>query len=411
MSRRALVAPAVALFALLVVVGIFAGPDGRELGDTSFGTTPAGQRAALELLARIAPPVARSFDAPDALPPDASVLFVDPRLRLCAPAPGAETEAADEGARAPAATPASPDAPPAASDRDAAPLLAWIGGGGTALVLLGSEGSCAGDARIGEEPVPPRLAGALPPPRDVAVLGTIVTGELTPAPRALDLGDLASFDDDALGDRGWRVVARAGTRPFVLERAIGDGRLVLAADHRFVTNAELDRADAAPLLADLVRRYGIDLVDERAHGLRRERRASAYLVRSSALPFFLVAGVLGAVFAWGGGAVPARRLRDEDPEAPTLERYVASLAALYRSTRDHARALELTREATASRVRRHFGLAPETPLVALVERLRSTKGATPEAIDLLAHGAPVRSRDELVRAARLLDRLAQEVRR
>lgn len=399
-SRRAWVAPAVALLAVLAMLGLFGGDPGLDLGATSFGTVPAGQRAALELLARIAPPVSRSFAPPEALPADASVLYVDPWVRLCSPA-----------AAAPAGGDASPTEPPAERDRDAAPLLAWVETGGTALILLGVDGPCAGDARLGDLVLPGRLLGALPPPRDTALLGAVVSGDLVPAPRGLGLRDLVTFQGAGVEEAGWAVVASADGRPFVVERAIGRGRLALAADHRFVTNAELDQADAAPLLFDLVRRYRIDRIDERAHGMRRVRSASAYLARSTAVPFFVAIALLGAVLAWGGAALPVRRLADDDPEAPTLERFVASLAALYRATRDHARALERTRELTASRLRRHFGLAPETPLGLLVERLRKLPRATPEAIDVLASAPPARSRDELERAARLLERLVQEVRR
>jgi len=91
---------------------------------------------------------------------------------------------------------------------------------------------------------------------------------------------------------------------------------------------------------------------------------------------------------------------------PALAR--ARTVALYAATRDHRRVLERYRELTAARLRRHFGLAPDTPLATLIERLRRERRAAPAAIDLLAAGAGARDEAALRAAARALDGLVRE---
>jgi hypothetical protein len=111
----------------------------------------------------------------------------------------------------------------------------------------------------------------------------VVTGELVSEPRRLEMPRLARFRDTG----AWQLRARIDADPFVLEYGLGTGRLVAVADATFLRNAWLDRADAAPLALDLVRRYGVDAIDERWHGLRLEQRSLRYLADSPALVVFL----------------------------------------------------------------------------------------------------------------------------
>src|SRR5262249_36623472 len=78
--------------------------------------------------------------------------------------------------------------------------------------------------------------------------------------------------------------------------------------------------------------------------------------------------------AWRGGLVPPRTVDQDAPPAPTLETFVTSLATLYAGSHDYERLLARYRDATARRLRRHFGLPAEVPLDTVPPRAEPPRG-------------------------------------
>jgi hypothetical protein len=390
-------AAAVAAFFALLLLGLLTGDDPRDFTQTSFGKLPFAYGAVFDLLRELGLPVARSFAGPDALSAGATVWWIEPNgLVKSAPPPDAESH------------------PQPPSPLAGAPLAGFVERGGTAVVLLpvGLDGAASAVETVAGLAVPARHVIASPHGAD-AEEGTPTGAQVEPGPIAsrarslvVDAPVVFDADDGALGD--WRVAAKLGGEPFVLERAVGDGRLVLGADPRFLSNQWLDRGDAALLAVDLVRAYGTPHIDERAHGITAQRGTLAYLARSPAAPFFAALALVGLVLAWNGAALPRRTLVDADPDAPTLESFVASLARLYAATGDHARVLARARELAARRLRRHFGLPPDAPVDRLLERLARTRRLPAPGLDVLSRGAPVRDAAGLERAVAALDQLVEE---
>jgi len=380
---------ALGAFFLLIVAGLIRQADTRELSATSFGSVPAGHGALYQLLAEAGLPVARSFASPDQLAPQRTIWWIEPSL---------SREKKD--AR-----------PPSLLAGEA--FAHWIEQGGRAVVLLGAPSRQR--VVIAGVALPELDAEMAPDARDDPVRGdaaapqpALVAGPLAPRSRTLALLAPVAFAEVDPAD--WRTLAKLDGKPFVLERALGTGRLAVVADARFLTNGWLDRADAAPFVLDLVRAYGVPWIDEHEHGLVASRGALRYLAGSPALPFFGGLALLGLGFAWFGAALPARRVQERDPNAPTLETFVASLASLYAATRDYPRVLARYRELTARKLRRHFGLPPDAPLGSLSERLARRRSVSTQGLALLVEGATPRDAAELELSVALLDRLAREAR-
>ncbi|GEM_PF-2028518 len=410
MRRPAAILSLVVFFGL-VIVGLWRGDDYRDLSATSFGRIPSGHRALYDFLSELGLAVARSYAPPTQLPAHATVWWIEPDR------PCEEPKAEDE--------------PSTGRDRrvpepvlDGPGLNRWIAEGGTAVVFLPPDSHvCSRDAKLAGVSLPPReevavdaaiSAGKVDTTRIARAAQVSVEGRLVSQPRILDLRTPWSFQDafqDVAGsgaETRWEAAARVGARPFVLWQRLGQGQLVVVADARFVRNSGLDRADAALLVADLVRAYGVPWIDERAHGLVVSRSALAYLVASPAAPFLAGAAILALAFVWFHAATPPRRVPELDPSAPSLDAFVDSLAACYASTRDYARVFERFRELTSRRLRRHFGLPPDAPESQLLERLRRRCALPPEALDLLAKGTPLRSASELETAVQQIDHVVRE---
>ncbi len=412
MSRSARVSGLAAFFVLLLV-GLWSQTDTRKLSATSFGKVPVGEGAIYDLLRELGLPVARSFAPLERLPAEATVWWIEPSGVGSSPD---ELEAAFQklGGR-------RPDEPSAlAGER----LAGWIESGGSAVVLLPrSTGDAPALTLAGVELPARRPLGAPAAKGDAPEAGpgahprrpasgkeqrSLVEGGLVPVPRTLLLPRPTVFVADAAHAGDFAVIARLEGQPFVLERRIGKGRLVVAADARFVWNDWLDRADSALLAFDLVRRYGTPWIDEHEHGITTPRSAVSYLVRSPALAFFVGLALLVLTIAWRGAADPPRRVAERDPGAPTLESYVDSLAGLYAATGDHPRVLERSREVAARRLRRGFGMPPDTPMERLLERLARRRRLAREGLSVFAEGANVRTATELERAIVVLDRFVEE---
>jgi len=378
--KRAARWSAVAALLLLTIAGFMVRSGDRSATPTSFGTGRNGYHAVFTLLAELGMPVARSYVAPEGLPARATVWWIEPR-DLCA----GDRALGDEQA---------------AGDWDP---LRWIASGGTAVVFL-PPGRAMASCEVADGVV---LPGRSPAQMKEGISAQVVSGPLTVEPRALDNVALWAFDDAS----SWSVLATLGDHPFVIERTLGSGRLFAVADVSFLRNDWLDRGDAAPLAVDLVRAAGAPLFDEHSHGFGIEGSALRYLARSSALPVFLGLFLVGALLSWRGHAMPPRTLPPADDAAPVLDTFVDSLAGLYAGTRDHARVASRYRELTAARLRRHFGLPPDTAVESLVERLRRGRHLSPDLFRSLTGAPPVASEASLYETARALDALVREATR
>jgi hypothetical protein len=217
---------------------------------------------------------------------------------------------------------------------------------------------------------------------------------------------------------GWRPlwVESDDLVPLALERSIGEGRLVVIADARVLSNGRLARVDSAPFVFDWVRDFGPAWIDEHAHGVVPEAGTFRYLAHSPARATGLGLLVLGVFVLWRGNAWPTRIVEEFDPDAPTLAAYVDSVARLYSETRDHARVFERYRAVCLDRIRRALGLAPGTGVEMILASLRSRARNWPELRDsglgqLLTKEFPISDAGDLARNAARLDDLVRVLRR
>ena len=405
MSRGARSAIAAAI--CLMIVGLLLPRGSERHTATSFGTYPHGHRAAFELLIELGFPVSRNLDPPDRIPAESTVWWIGPD-GLCVEeeeTPVWEiTGPLERGVTAVVF-------PPRGCARLGALEIPEPGPRGDACEA--SEGeeedAKAEEAKEEEEKESARdlfdrwLAGEL-------VLSEIPTepqelvGGPGPGLRRLEAPPLIRFSEG--GD--FEVRASIDGAPFILEKQVGAGTLVLVADATFLTNGFLDRGDAAPLVVDLASHYGADLLDEFSHGMHRESHPIFYLARSAALPAFAGLALLGLLALWRGSALPRRSVDEVDLPAPTLDRFVASLASLYARSRDEGRVAERYRELTLARLRRHFGLPAETPAEIIVERLRRDRRIPPELLGSLTEPETPRGEAALRAEACRLDTLVKE---
>jgi hypothetical protein len=237
--------------------------------------------------------------------------------------------------------------------------------------------------------------------------GDLVEG-LGPS-RTVKVTGLRTFDD---ADAAWNVRARIAGRPFVVERALGQGTLVVVADARIVQNETLADDDVALVAIDLARTYGTPRIVEavRATGLGgRSRSAIAYLLGSPAIALLAGLCVTGVLFAWSGSLIPARTVDADPTPAPTLQRFVTSLASLYAGSHDYPRLLARYRELTARRLRRHLGLPPHASLETVAERVERARPGLRDARALLVEPSDPASAPDFHAAVARLDALAAEV--
>jgi hypothetical protein len=396
--------PVVAAFVALALLGLALRDDPRKLGSTSFGYVPSGHRAVFELFVGLGWPVARSYGPADLLLPQSSGWWIEPG-GLCDSPP----DEGDAGARVP-------------GQGDS--LVAFAERGGTAVVALSAQPTFFGSAvgpclSLGGVSLPPRdlpilpleeidpEEEAVPRPTEGEVVAQWVESDLGGGTRILELPQLVAFVSEP--EAPWRVRARVDGRALIVERGLGQGRLVVVADASFLRNAWLDAGDAAPLAVDLARAYGVDTVDERAHGLRYDDvDAFAFLAASPAAPLFVGLALLGSLVFWWGTARPAPLPGVTSTAAPTLEGFVASLAALYGKSRDYTQVAERYRALSVARLRRHYGLPSDAGLGSVLARLRRQGRLEEAELSALERPAHAASAGELARQIRRFDAIVEE---
>ena len=162
--------------------------------------------------------------------------------------------------------------------------------------------------------------------------------------------------------------------------------------------------------------FGAPWIDEHAHGVVAETGTFRYLMTSPAWASCLGLVVLGLLFVWRGQAWPTRVVSEADSDAPTLGKFVDSVAHLYGQSRDYQAVFERYREVCLARVRRALGLSPGTSSEIILASLRARGENWPALREAgLAHfltrEIPISSAQDLDRnAARLEDlvRVVQE---
>jgi len=235
--------------------------------------------------------------------------------------------------------------------------------------------------------------------------------------RTLPGSTLAFFERDAEASIGWQPlwVEADDFTAFALARSLGAGRLVVVADARVLSNDRLAHVDAAPFVFDQVEQWGMPWIDEHSHGVVPESGTLRYLARSPAWAACVGLLALGGLVIWRGHAWPKRCVDEVDPDAPTLEAFVESVASLYARTRDHARVFERYRALSLERVRRAIGLspgtAPEIVLASLRARAQSRPALRERGLrDLLTREVRIENAAELERASDRLDELVRVLR-
>lgn len=99
-------------------------------------------------------------------------------------------------------------------------------------------------------------------------------------------------------DAGWRVLYQRDGKPVLIERVLGAGSLVLAADSFFLSNEALLRERATPLLTWLAGGAGVVVFDEHHLGLVEETGLAALARRYGLGGAMLVALLLVALLVW-----------------------------------------------------------------------------------------------------------------
>jgi hypothetical protein len=365
--------PVVAAFVALALLGLALRDDPRKLGSTSFGYVPSGHRAVFELFVGLGWPVARSYGPADLLLPQSSGWWIEPG-GLCDSPP----DEGDAGARVP-------------GQGDS--LVAFAERGGTAVVALSAQPTFFGSAvgpclSLGGVTLPPRdlpilpleeidpEEEAVPRPTEGEVVAQWVESDLGGGTRILELPQLVAFVSEP--EAPWRVRARVDGRALIVERGLGQGRLVVVADASFLRNAWLDAGDAAPLAA------------------------------SPAAPLFVGLALLGSLVFWWGTARPAPLPGVTSTAAPTLEGFVASLAALYGKSRDYTQVAERYRALSVARLRRHYGLPSDAGLGSVLARLRRQGRLEEAELSALERPAHAASAGELARQIRRFDAIVEE---
>ncbi len=128
---------------------------------------------------------------------------------------------------------------------------------------------------------------------------------------------------------GWRVVYQRAHRPVLVERDLGHGTIVLAADSYFLSNEALERDRAPALLAWIVGDNAHVVFDEAHLGVARNPGIAALARRYGLAGAFFTLLLLAVLFVWRR-AVPFVPPVDDAPEIALAYHPAAGLEALLR---------------------------------------------------------------------------------
>jgi hypothetical protein len=192
-------------------------------------------------------------------------------------------------------------------------LRTWLEGGGTALLI---EPSDAALLELGLDLETDLTAVTDEEP-------SLASGSLGKRPFQLDVS--SAFDPD----HELESVLEIGGKPFALLGRVGSGHVVLIADAAPFRNGQIDKADHALLVVELVRAFGPPVLDERSHGLVNETTLWAALGAGRFAMICAGLGLLALVVLWSARRLPSAALVPEPRVDSSLGQYVAALAHSY----------------------------------------------------------------------------------
>ncbi|HIJ64802.1 MAG TPA: hypothetical protein HPP77_02540 [Candidatus Hydrogenedentes bacterium] len=168
------------------------------------------------------------------------------------------------------------------------------------------------------------------------------------------------------------VVGPSGEeRPIACEYALGQGRLVVAAEPAVFNNLGIGEADnsvlAYRLAAGKERRQVV--IDEYYHGAVVQGNAFAL---AAVYPFNVIGlGVLAAalVWAWSVGVRFGPPVADSGPSRRSIVEYIDAVARLFRRARQHRFILRTCRDGLLEEIRAEFYLPHGTKQDVVIERL------------------------------------------
>lgn len=276
-------------------------------------------------------------------------------------------------------------------------LVDWVADGGTLVVA---------DAA---SPLTPAVAGALDPfalgsAIDVRA-GACDVDQLADA-RVLELVAAAQFEvppgaPSCFGD---------GEVAYVVELGFERGRVLAVGGPNPFTNAALDQADNAVLVADLVapEPEGADVAFLVEAPVGAGEEGLSDLVPDRIVLALLQLGLAFLVYVWFRARRAGRPVAEPLPTPLAGSELVAAVGRLYQQERDPQRAADLLRDDLTRTLAGRLGLAPDVggeELVAAVERA----GTDPTALRQVLAGPPVTDGDALARYARTIDQTRREV--
>jgi hypothetical protein len=281
--------------------------------------------------------------------------------------------------------------PTRTTEKDAAPLDAWVRNGGVVLLALD-------DPEFAEHlGLKVSVSGGWPREKEVGAwprLSAVEKGESTPA-AAPDVASLLAGPVEVTGPPGGREWGRVGDGPLVTIYPRGRGAVWLLHRPDVLANVNLrgeDNAVVACRLAEamLAERPGGRLAfDEYCHGLRDRPSAAELLFRPPVLAATLQALLLTALAVWHS-AVRFGPMRPAPPPGRrSKEEFLDAMAELLARNGDRAEAFRTVRDDLLRRLQDDLGLPAGTPVARTVEEAAGRRGIRPEPLlRLLTADAP-----------------------
>jgi hypothetical protein len=383
MSPR-IVTSAITVLVLVTLLNIWFYPDrsASQQVRTSLGHGPLGSAAAYDLLSELGFSVERSYVHPGKLDDDAVVWFIEPYQ---------QTRFMDL---------------PVSVLEDLRP---WVERGGTAIVF--------GYANFGWSMLNLEVEYRESTPLVVPSLLSEQEWNVDPGPEPIAFipqGNEAESNGDFNTPGETKEPASdastASEEPqprfqFVVEVAVGEGRVVAISDSRFLLNPNLDQADHAALVAELAHAYGTPFIDERFHGLRETQTLIALIGPGQLALLALTMTLLGSVSLLSQNRWLAKT--DKEPAAieATLGAFVEALQHHYARTKDYAQIFLAYREGFLHRLRRqqHHGDSERNFEI----QLSRDRNLNSEMRRWLIQGELPTGETEMTEAVRALERFAQ----
>lgn len=200
---------------------------------------------------------------------------------------------------------------------------------------------------------------------------------------------------------------------FVVERALGAGRVVAVGGPVPFTNDGLDRADAAVLVADLLapepEGTTVAFLERGAPVIAGDGEETLTDLVPERVTFALVQlGLAFAVYVWFRARRAGRPVAEPLPTTLAGSELVDAVGRLLQQERDPERSAGLLRDDLRRGLARRFGLSPGADLEDLVAAAERS-GADPDRLRAVLAGPPVTDGDALTTLARDIDTTRREI--